>query len=132
MDEETLNSSVEMEHKGEPESWEPGFGDIAVEAIAYLRTGKGHEALMAWLLANQTAKKAEAEFHQERLRAQIALAERNSTAQAWLYGIALVLLVGSLLYLSQTDKLTPASGTILGALAGYILGGRSLRQPTGA
>ncbi len=132
MDEDTTNNSTELENEYEPEPWEPGLGDIAFEAIAYLRTGKGHEALMAWLLANQAAKKAEAEFHQERLKAQIALANRNTTAQAWLYGLALVLLVGSLLYLSQTDKLTPASGTILGALAGYILGGRSLRQPTGS
>lgn len=132
MDEKAKSDQVDLDEDSGEETREPGLGDIAYEAIAYLRTGKGHEALMAWLLANQSARKAEAEFHQERLKAQITLANRNSIAQALLYGLALVLLVGSLIFLSHTDKLTPASGTILGALAGYILGGRSLRQHSGS
>ncbi len=132
MDENPSDNANEPGEEIEAETWEPGFGDIAVEAIAYLKTGKGHEALMAWLNASQATKKAEAEFRHEHLKAQIELAKRNAAAQAWLYGIALVLLVGSLLYLSHTDRLTPASGTILGALAGYILGGRPLRQQSGS
>ncbi len=114
------------------ESFENDFADVAIEAIRYLRSGKGHEALMSVLTAQQLAKQADANFHHERLKAQTHLAGKQMVTSAWIYGTALVLIVGSLLLLSHTDKLTPASGTILGTLAGYILGGRSRQAPNAA
>jgi hypothetical protein len=106
----------------EDDDEDPGGSVLGVAFVDYLKTERGHELAGRVVDLFEGVKKATLD-ERSRAKALDSEIEKLTLRHTWmLKTLGLLLITSAIVGLSVFDRLTPAAGTILGAIAGYILG----------